>query len=87
MSMFCTMPLFKLMGTGFASQMLPFLVQGLLDNVFLALAIAWEQFQQLSHEERRPGGLTRSVAAELRYNVCLSNTLAKPVASPFGITN
>lgn len=45
MSMFCTMSLFKLMGTGFVSQMLPFFVQGLLDNVFLALAIAWEQFQ------------------------------------------
>jgi hypothetical protein len=46
--------------------MLTFLLHGLLDNNFLALAIAWEQFQQLSHGGSRLGGLTRSVAQELR---------------------
>jgi hypothetical protein len=47
-------------------RMLPFLLHGLLDSHFLKLAIAWEQFQQLYHGERRPGGLTRSAATELR---------------------
>ena len=46
--------------------MLPLLLQGLLDTNFLALVIAWEQFQQLCHGERRPGGLTQSVATEIR---------------------
>jgi hypothetical protein len=48
--------------------MLPFLVQGLLDDQFLALLIAWEQFQQVCHGERRPGGLTQDVASEIRYD-------------------
>jgi len=48
-------------------RMLPFLLQGLLDADFIALVIAWEQFQQLCHGERRPGGLTQSVGAEIRY--------------------
>ncbi len=48
------------------SRMLPFLLQGLLDAHFLELVIAWEQFQQLCHGERRPGGLTRSVGQEIR---------------------
>ena len=47
-------------------RMLPFLLQGLLDASFVKLAIAWEQFQELCHGERRPGGLTKSVGAEIR---------------------
>jgi len=47
-------------------RMLPFLLQGLLDAHFLALVIAWEQFQQLCHGERRPGGLTQDVAEQIR---------------------
>jgi hypothetical protein len=48
-------------------RMLPFLLQGLLDADFIALTIAWEQFQQLCHGERRPSGLTQSAGAEIRY--------------------
>jgi len=46
--------------------MLPFLLNGLVDSHYLKQAIAWEQFQQLYHGERRPLGLTRSAALELR---------------------
>jgi len=52
--------------------MLPFLLQGLLNANFIALVIAWEQFQQLCHGERRPGGLPKSVAAEIRLDNCLA---------------
>lgn len=49
------------------SRMLPFLLFGLLDHDFMALVIAWEQFQQLCHGERRPGGLTYSVGQEIKW--------------------
>jgi len=60
-------------------RMLPFLLHGLLDSHFLKLAIAWEQFQQLYHGERRPGGLTRSAATELRYCLMICQGLSSGV--------
>jgi hypothetical protein len=48
--------------------MLPYLLNGLLDSHYHKLVIAWEQYQEVYHGERCPGGLTRSVAEELRYS-------------------
>jgi hypothetical protein len=59
-------------------RMLPFLLRGLLDDHFLALIIAWEQFQQLCHGERRPGGLTRKASDEIRC-VRLGFVLARAI--------
>eukprot|EP00983_Pelagomonas_calceolata_P126028 1161264-Pelagomonas_calceolata.AAC.2 len=64
------------------SRMLPFLLHGLLDSHFLALVIAWEQFQQLYHGERRASGLTRSVVQELRQAGARLISLAAKVLKP-----
>lgn len=46
--------------------MLPHLLHDILDDDMVALVIAWEQLQELSHGERCPKGLTRGVVTDLR---------------------
>ncbi|KAF5832043.1 hypothetical protein DUNSADRAFT_12223 [Dunaliella salina] len=63
------------------SRMLPHLLHDIIDHDFLALVIAWEQLQELSHGERCPKGLTRGVVAELRVAI---NDLVKLAAKVLG---